>query len=307
MSIVVVGSVALDTIHTPSASHTDLVGGSAFYFALAAAHFNRVQVVAVVGDDFPAAQLALLEQRGVDLGGLIRAAGETFRWEGAYERDPNRRRTLSTRLGVFEQFHPRLPEAWRGGQALFLANIEPRLQLEVLAEAGAVGLVAVDTMNYWIARDPEMLGRVIARAHVLLINDEEARLLTGEDQLPRAAQAVRERGPEVVVIKKGAHGAAALGPWGWLLFPALPVTEVLDPTGAGDAFAGGLVGYLAGRDWRSRARFAEGMAIGTAVASLVVERFGVGGIAADRRPELRARCETLRAATGFEVPACLSA
>jgi sugar/nucleoside kinase (ribokinase family) len=277
MSIVVVGSVALDTIHTPSASHADLVGGSAFYFALAAAHFNQVQVVAVIGDDFPAAELALLERRGIDLAGLTRTQGATFRWEGVYEQDPNVRRTLSTRLGVFEQFHPRLPEAWRGAQALFLANIDPRLQLEVLAEAGEVDLVAVDTMNYWIARDPEALGRVIARAHVLLINDEEARLLTGETHLPRAAQAVRERGPQVVVIKKGAHGAAALGPWGWLLFPALPVAEVLDPTGAGDAFAGGFMGYLARSGVADSDHLRRAMVYGAAMGSFAVSQFGIRG------------------------------
>ncbi len=305
MSVVVVGSVALDTIHTPSSSHEDLVGGSAFYFSLAAAHFTTVRVVAVVGEDFPAQELAALERRGVDLGGLRRAGGPTFRWEGRYEEDPNVRRTLGTRLGVFEHFHPDLPATWRSGPALFLANIDPRLQLEVLTVAGDVGLVAVDTMNYWIARDPDTVGSVIARAHVLLINDEEARLLTGQTDVPRAAELIRGRGPEVVVIKKGAHGAAALGPWGWLLFPALPVRVVQDPTGAGDAFAGGLVGYLAGRDWRSRDRFAEGMALGTAVASLVVEHFGVGGIVADRSAELRARCLALRAAMAFELPGCL--
>jgi len=305
MSVVVVGSVALDTIHTPTCSHTDLVGGSAFYFSLAAAHFTTVRVVAVVGEDFPSEQLAALARRGVDLGGLRRASGPTFHWEGRYEQDPNVRRTLETRLGVFEHFHPDLPDAWRSGAALFLANIDPHLQLEVLAAGGEVGLIAVDTMNYWIARDPAAVARVIARAHVLLINDEEARLLTGETDVPRAAEVIRGRGPQVVVIKKGAHGAAALGPWGWLLFPALPVTAVQDPTGAGDAFAGGLVGYLAGQDWRSRARFAEGMAVGTALASLVVEQFGVQGILTDQRAALRARCLALHAATAFELPACL--
>jgi sugar/nucleoside kinase (ribokinase family) len=306
MSVVVVGSVALDTIHTPTRSHQDLVGGSAFYFSLAAAHFTRVRVVAVVGEDFPAAELAVLEGRGIDLGGLTRASGPTFRWEGRYEEDPNVRRTLGTRLGVFEDFHPRLPTAWRDASALFLANIDPALQLEVLAQVGQVELVAVDTMNYWITRDAAAVERVIARAHVLLINDEEARLLTGDAHVPRAAETIRARGPEVVVIKKGAHGAAALGPWGWLLFPAMPVATVQDPTGAGDAFAGGLVGYLAGRDWRSRDRFAEGMAVGTAVASLVVEQFGVRGIATDQRAELHARCSALRAAMAFVVPDCLA-
>jgi sugar/nucleoside kinase (ribokinase family) len=210
MSVVVVGSVALDTIHTPSSSHENLVGGSAFYFSLAAAHVTRVRVVAVVGDDFPAAELALLERRGVDLAGVARAKGPTFRWEGRYEEDPNIRRTLDTRLGVFEDFHPHLPADWRDGQALFLANIDPDLQREVLAEVGEVDLVAVDTMNYWITRDPAAVERVIASAHLLLINDEEAWLLTGDAHVPRAAAKIRDRGPEGVVIKKGAHGAAAL-------------------------------------------------------------------------------------------------
>ncbi len=302
MSIVVVGSVALDTIHTPQSSHRDLVGGSAFYFSLAASHFTDVKVVAVVGDDFAPAHVELLRVRGIDVAGLQQVEGRTFRWEGRYEDDPNVRQTLRTELGVFEDFHPVLPESYRGMSALFLANIDPRLQLEVLGAAGDVDLVAVDTMNFWITGNREMVDRVIERAQVLLVNDEEAHMLTADPSTVRAAEKIRAMGPTVVVVKKGAHGAAALGPWGWLLFPALPVNDVLDPTGAGDAFAGGLLGALNGVDWRQREAFATAMATGTAVASLVVERFGVDGIARRQPEQVRARCAALREAMRFEVP-----
>ncbi len=250
MSIVVVGSVALDTIHTPSSTHEELAGGSACYFSLAARHFRPVGVVAVVGEDFPQRHLDLLARRDIDLTGLAREPGRTFRWEGVYAEDPNQRRTLRTELGVFERFHPTLPEAYIGAEALFLANIEPNLQLEVLDAAGEIPLVAVDTMNFWIEGNRPAVDRVIARAQVLLINDEEAHLLTGTANPAVAAEQIRERGPEVVVIKKGAHGVAARGPWGWLVLPALPVTEVLDPTGAGDSFAGGSVSTSRSRGHR---------------------------------------------------------
>lgn len=302
MSVVVVGSVALDTIHTPTEMHADLLGGSAFYFSLAARHFTPVGVVAVVGDDFPAEHVELLTAREIDLSGFERAPGRTFRWEGRYEADPNKRTTLRTELGVFETFHPRLPEPYIGADALFLANIDPKLQLEVLAGAGEIPLVAVDTMNFWIDGQPETVREVIARAHVLLVNDEEAEMLTHRSNPAEAAEEILTMGPEVVVVKKGAHGAAARGPWGWRLFPSYPVLRVQDPTGAGDTFAGGLVGYLAGKDWRDPDRFSEGLALATSIASLVVEEFGVAGIAQPRPDDLKARCRELREAMRFNVP-----
>lgn len=302
MEIVVVGSVALDTIHTPLATRSDLLGGSAAYFSLAAVHLSPVGLVAVVGDDFPQSQVELLERRGIDLTGLERRRGATFCWEGEYQADMKSRRSIRTELGVFSDFRPALPPAYRGARALFLANIDPDLQLLVLEQVEKIPLVAVDTMNFWIEGKPDAVREVIGRADVLLVNDEEAELLTGLSNPVKAAAAIRKLGPEIVVVKQGPHGAAALGSWGWLLFPAVPVPEAKDPTGAGDAFAGGLIGYLAGKDWRDRDCFAQGMAVGTGVASLVVEEYGVGGIASERRADLAARCALLRNAMCFDFP-----
>jgi sugar/nucleoside kinase (ribokinase family) len=282
-----------------------LLGGSAAHFSLAAAHLARVGVVGVVGDDFPAPLWEQLAVRGIDLRGVERLPGATFAWEAEYAADMTRRRTLRTALGVFEGFRPTLPAAYRDTRALFLANIDPQLQLAVLDQTGAGPLIALDTMNFWIEGQPEAVRRVIARAHILLVNDEEAMLLSGLCDPHVAARRIREMGPEVVVVKKGPGGAAALGPWGWLLFPAVPVEILRDPTGAGDAFAGGLVGYLAGRDWRDRDRFAEGMAVGTALASLVVEDYGSAALRRARGGELTDRCALLRAAMHFEVPGIL--
>jgi sugar/nucleoside kinase (ribokinase family) len=305
MRTVAVGSVALDTIHARGEVHTDILGGSGAFFGLAAAHFGSVGLVAVVGDDFPAAHLARLRERGVDLGGLERAAGRTFRWEGSYAADLKDRRTLSTEVGVFAGFRPRLPESYRAPGALFLANIDPELQLDVLDQVAPRTLVAVDTMNYWIERKPEALRRVIRRADVLLVNDEEAALLTGHRTLAEAVEGLRAMGPSIALLKMGPHGVLVQGPWGWLAQPGLPLTTVADPTGAGDSFAGGLVGYLGGRAWRERATFAQAVAVGTAVASLSVEGVGVEGLARDRSADIRERCARLREMTDFEVPSAL--
>ena len=302
MRVVAVGSVALDTIHARGAAHADLLGGSASYFGLASIHFGPVGLVAVVGEDFPAAELTRLRDRGIDLQGLEQQAGRTFRWEGAYAADLKERRTLRTEEGVFAGFRPRLPEVYRRASALFLANIDPDLQLEVLSQAGSVPLIALDTMNYWITSKPSVLRSVIGKVHLLLINDEEAALLTGFTPLVDAIEALRGMGPPVIVVKKGPHGVLARGPWGWLALPALPVSGVTDPTGAGDSFAGGLVGFLAGGSWRERDAFAQALAMGTAVASLVVEDWGVDRLAQDRSAEIWARCGQLREMTRFDVP-----
>jgi sugar/nucleoside kinase (ribokinase family) len=302
MQVVAVGSVALDTIRIRGVSHPELLGGSASYFGLAAAHFGPVGLVGVVGEDFPEEHLGLLRSRGADLSGLERRAGRTFRWETEYADDVKSRRTLRTEEGVFRGYRPRLPDAYRDAAALFLANIDPDLQQVVLAQTGAVPLIAVDTMDYWIQGKPDSLAKVIEAAHVLLVNDEEAADLTGKGSLPEAIEALRARGPAAIVLKKGPHGVLALGPWGWLAMPGLPSTQVVDPTGAGDTFAGGLIGFLAGRDWRERDVFAPALAVATALASLAVEGIGVAGIARDCSAEIRSRCARLRAMTEFEVP-----
>jgi sugar/nucleoside kinase (ribokinase family) len=302
MQVVAVGSVALDTIRARGACHVERLGGSASYFGLAAAHFGPVGLVGVVGDDFPPEHLELLRARGADLRGLERRTGRTFRWETEYAEDLKERSTLRTEEGVFAGYGPRLPEDYRDAGALFLANIDPDLQRAVLAQAGSVPLIAADTMDYWIRGKPAALEAVIKAAHLLLVNDEEAVQLTGRSSQPEAIVALHERGPAVVVLKKGPHGVLALGPWGWLALPGLPLTTVVDPTGAGDAFAGGLIGFVAGRDWRQRDVFAPALAVATAIASLVVEEIGVGGLARDRGTEIRSRCARLREMTEFEVP-----
>jgi sugar/nucleoside kinase (ribokinase family) len=302
MRILVVGSVALDTIRTPDAIHRDLLGGSAAYAALAAIQFAAVDLVAVVGDDFPRACHELLAQRGIDLTALARVAGRTFRWDGEYDAELKERRTLSTEVGVFADFHPRLEPRHRDCDALLLGNIDPQLQLDVLRQVAQAPLTAVDTMNFWITGKPQPLADVLRFAHVLLINDEEARLLTGQSDIVRAAMTIHARGPAVVVVKKGPHGVAALGPWGWIALPAVPISGVQDPTGAGDAFAGGLIGYLAGRDWRRRDIFATALAVATSMASLAVEAFGVTGLARARREDMLTRCAQLHALTHFDLP-----
>ncbi len=302
IDIVVVGSVALDTIRTPQSVGRDLLGGSAAYFSLAAGGLAKVGVVAVVGDDFPEEHLTLLRAHGVDLRGLERRSGPTFRWEGEYGESLKERRSLRTELGVFGDFHPRLPAGYRNAEVLFLANIQPELQLEVLASAGDVKLVAVDTMDFWIRGNPEALRKVVSKSDLLLLNDEEAALLTGIHALPEAAAAVRAMGPQIVVIKKGPHGVVALGPWGWLALPALPVNDVRDPTGAGDSFAGGLLGYLAGHDWRQRDACATALSVGTATGSCAVEGTGVTALALLTSTGIRERCRRLREITHFRLP-----
>jgi len=302
MRVVIVGSVALDTIRTPGAVRADLLGGSASYASLAARFFARPAIVAVVGDDFPAADWETLAEAGVDLAGVERASGPTFRWDGSYDASLKERVTLRTEVGVFGAFRPVLPEPVRGAEALLLGNIDPALQEGVLAQMPAVALSAIDTMNYWIGSAREALLAVLPRVHLLLLNDEEARELTGEADLVRASLAALRLGAEVIVIKRGPNGVTACGPWGWLALPALPLESVVDPTGAGDAFAGGLVGCLAGRDWRRRDAFACALAAGTALASLSVEAFGVAGLARADARAVAERCRMLGELCRFDPP-----
>ena len=280
MSILVVGSVAYDSIETPGDRRERLLGGSASYFCLAASRFAPVRLVGVVGSDFRHRDLELLAGRA-DLAGLERADGPTFHWAGRYHLDLIERDTLLTELGVFADFAPRIPETWRDTPYLFLANIQPELQLRVLEMLQAPRLVVLDTMNLWIENARADLLEVLARVHVLLVNDSEARLLTGERSLGRAARAIAELGPERVVIKKGEHGALLFGRDSLLSVPGLVLPRVVDPTGAGDSFAGGFVGSLAragiGAD-DDDAPFRQAMLDGTVAASFCPEGFGVEGL-----------------------------
>ncbi len=303
MGVLVVGSVALDSVRTPHGEVREALGGSASYFALAARHFTEVQVVAVVGEDFPVASLELLRAGGVDTGGLVVQAGRTFRWAGEYGADLAYARTLATELNVFAGFHPALSPAQRRARTVFLANIDPGLQLEVLAQVESPRLVACDTMNYWIEAKREALLEVLRRVDVCLLNDAEARQLTGEAQLPRAARRLLEMGLRRLVIKKGEHGALFVSPDDRFFCPAYPHEQLVDPTGAGDSFAGGFLGYLDRESGAPAPPFRQAMVCGTALASLSVEAFSPRRLAETTRQEIAERVRALRALSQVpEIP-----
>jgi sugar/nucleoside kinase (ribokinase family) len=281
MAILVVGSVAYDTIETPHDRRERLLGGSASYFAIAARQYGPIRTVGVVGDDFRAEDLDLLAANGADVSGVVRTAGPTFHWSGRYHADLIERDTLLTELGVFADFRPAVPDAWRSSEYLFLANIHPELQRHVLEQLAGPRLIVLDTMNLWIGTTREALLEVLERVDVLLVNDGEARQLTEEASLARAARAIQTLGPARVVVKKGEHGALFFGPDGILAVPGLPLEKVVDPTGAGDSFAGGFVGALAAAGVDRAApddRFRRAMLTGSAVASFCPEDFGVAGL-----------------------------
>lgn len=287
--LVVVGSIGLDTIATPAASCRDVLGGSVSYACVAGSFFTRVGLVGVVGTDFPGRHLRMFRRCGIDLQGLQQVRGRTFRWSGVYEWNMNHRRTLSTHLNVFASFAPELPPAYRNSPFLFLANIAPELQLHVLSQVRKPRLVAADTMDLWINTARPALRRLISRVHMLLLNDSEARELTGEDHLIKAARIILTWGPRYVVIKKGEHGSMLFSGRQVYLAPAYPVDEVHDPTGAGDAFAGGLMGYLAGRSRLDQATVCRAIRYGSVVASLAVESFSLGRLLRSSRAEVEKR------------------
>lgn len=293
MELLVVGSIALDTVETPDDRREEVLGGSACYVAVAASRFARTGIIAVVGDDFPTRYTELLERSGVDTSGLGVQHGRTFRWSGRYHRNMNQRDTLSTELGVFEDFDPVFPARARSARALFLGNIDPALQLEVLEQAGSARLVGLDTMNYWIDGTPETLARVLRRVDILLINDEEARSLAGEHNLRAAARAIFEMGPRYLVIKRGEYGALLLGKDELFSVPALLLDEVHDPTGAGDSFAGGFMGYLAKVGELSPSGLRQAMLMGTVTASFAVQDFSLDGLLSLDQPAFDARYHEL--------------
>jgi len=299
-SLLVVGSVALDSVETPQESRDDVLGGSASFFSAVATLLGPVRLVAVVGEDFPEQHVTFLRERGVDLSGLQRAAGKTFRWRGRYLQDMVGRETLETRLNVFEQFEPRLTQDFRGSDFVFLANIHPALQLGVLDQVEQPTLVACDTMNLWIETQRPTLEQVLRRVDILLINDEEAVLLTKERNLLRAAAKVRELGPSKVIIKRGDAGALLFDDVGTFWAPAFPIDPIIDPTGAGDSFAGGLVSFLAHGKDLSPAGLRQAMIYGAAVASFCVEDFSLDRFRTLSRDELAARCRAFGDLTRFD-------
>jgi len=277
MSLVVVGSVALDSVYTPFGETADALGGSAVHFSMAASLLHPVHVVGVIGSDYPVDQLERLRGRGIDWSGVERAEGESFRWKGKYSYDLQSRETLETRLGVFAAFKPRLPDEWRSAKYLFLGNIDPALQIDVLEQIAAPELVVCDTMNYWIqGRRPELL-ELLRRVDVLLVNDGEARELSGQWNIHKAGRWILKQGPKRVVIKQGEYGALLMEPGRTFYVPAYPLEEVFDPTGAGDAFAGGFMGYLARVGSAAPEQMRRAMVYGSTMGSFAVEGFGIKG------------------------------
>lgn len=289
VSLVVVGSLALDTIATPAATREDVLGGSVSYACASASFFTRTGMVGIAGADFPDAGLEQFRKFGIDLQGLHQVPGKTFRWSGVYEQNMNNRRTLCTELNVFADFSPDLPEAYRRSPFLFLANIAPALQLRVLGQIHKPRFVAADTMDLWIKTARDSLMQLIAKVDLLLINDAEARHLTGKEHLVQAARQVLEWGPRYVIVKKGEHGSMLFSKSGAILVPAYPVEDVQDPTGAGDSFAGGFMGCLANAGKITEAAVRRAMAVGTVVASFAVEAFGLDRLATVTRADIDAR------------------
>lgn len=300
MSILVVGSVALDTVETPFGRAERVLGGSANYFAAAASLFGGVKVVGVIGDDYPTADLDFLAERGVDFSGVVRAPGESFSWSGQYSFDLNHRDTLETRLGVFADFQPEIPEAFRRSRFVFLGNIDPVLQLRVLDQVEDPAMVACDTMNFWIEGRRGPLLEVLGRVDVVFMNDAEARQLSGEHNLLRAARWIQGLGARYVVLKKGEHGAILYGP-DWLFFaPGYPLEEVFDPTGAGDAFAGGFLGSLVAEAAVDRNALRRAVVYGSAAGSYAVESFSVDRFRGLDALDLMQRVREFQEMTAFE-------
>jgi len=300
MSLLVVGSVALDSVETPFGKADEVLGGSATYFSASASHQAPVQLVGVVGDDYPVDRLEALRARGIDLAGLESAEGESFRWRGRYRHDLNSAETLETRLGVFSHFRPKLPEQFRSAQYVFLANIDPRLQLQVLEQVEKPKFVACDTMNFWIESRRGDLLDLLGKVDLITLNDGEARQLTEQANLVQAARWIMARGPKTVLIKKGEHGAFMFTPESIFYAPAFPLEAVFDPTGAGDSFAGGFMGYLARTDDLSDANLRRAVVIGSAMGSFVVEAFSITRLLSVTRDDIDRRVADFHRLVSFD-------
>ena len=301
MGVLVVGSVALDSVKTPFGEVRDALGGSATFFSVAAAYFTEVAMVAVVGSDFPEKHIDLLNSRGIDTSGLLVEEGETFRWAGVYGRDLNDRETLETRLNVFEAFRPDIPERLAASEFVFLANIDPELQLSVLEQVDEPRLVACDTMDFWIEGKREALRALMEKVDIMMMNDAECRMLAGEPNLIKAARAVLEMGPKTIVVKKGEHGALLADRDCFFSAPAYPCEDVFDPTGAGDSFAGGFMGYLSRMRDVSTASVRRAVIFGTVMASFCVEEFSVDGMTSLDLADIERRFQVLKELSHFET------
>ena len=305
MTVLVVGSIALDSVETPFGRAENVLGGSAVFFAASASLLTDVQMVGVVGSDYPVDQLDVLAERGVDLTGIERAQGESFRWRGRYRHDLNTAETLETRLGVFSHFRPKIPEAFRDAPFVFLGNIDPRLQLDVLQQVHKPQLVACDTMNFWIESRRSDLLELLGHVDLITLNDAEARQLTEEANLVKAARWIQSHGPKTVIIKKGEHGALMFGPRSVFFSPAFPLENVFDPTGAGDSFAGGFIGYLARCGMVNDTNLRRAVVYGSAMGSFAVERFSITRFLEISESDIAARVQEFHRLVSIEqeIPA----
>jgi cytidine kinase len=299
MSVLVVGSTALDSIKTPTAENPRLLGGSASHAAVAASFFTTVSLVGIVGDDFPRKYVQLYRRHRINLDGLQIAPGKTFHWSGEYELNMNNRRTLTTELGVFETFSPKLPESLQRTPYVLLANIAPTLQHHVLDQVQRPRFVIADTMDLWINIALPDLLKLLRRVDAFVLNDGEARLLTREENLLAALRKLHRLGPKYVILKKGEHGSMLSSPEGLFVAPAFPLSRVLDPTGAGDSFVGGLLGYIASRPGSVQSKLRRGIIYGTAVASFCCEGFGLMRTTRVTRAAIEERVEALRKMAQF--------
>lgn len=299
MSVLVVGTVAFDSIETPSGSAERILGGSAAYFALGASYFAPVRMVGVIGQDFPQDYLDLFTQRGIDIAGIKREAGDTFHWRGRYHEDINQRDTIELHLNVLAGFQPKLPDAYRDSEYVFLGNIDPLIQMDVVEQMRHMKLLALDTMDYWIGASNDALRKVLQRVEMLVLNDSEARLLSGYDNIVKAARAILRMGPKMVLIKRGEYGVLQFSDSAVFATPAYPLEEVFDPTGAGDSFAGGLMGQLARTGDLTQGSLRRAIVYGSVVASFTVEDFGVKRLAGLTLPEIEERYQRFVELTDF--------
>ncbi|MEW6599852.1 MAG: PfkB family carbohydrate kinase [Nitrospirota bacterium] len=300
MSLVVVGSVAFDSVKTPFGEVDEVLGGSATYFSTAASYFTDVSIVAVVGTDFPDKHLKFLKSRKIDIEGIERSEGKTFRWKGEYGYELNEARTLDTQLNVFQSFKPKLPESYKDKKVVFLANIDPDLQRDVLSQVKNPSLVACDTMNFWIGGKKDSLLKTLKLVDILLINDGEARELSGEPNLVKAANFILSLGPRTLIIKRGEYGALMFSHNKVFAAPAYPLEAVFDPTGAGDCFAGGFMGYLTNTMNFEEANIRKAIIFGSVMASYNVEAFSLEKIKSLDYSEIESRYQEFKRLTHFE-------
>mgnify|MGYP001333177990 CR=1 FL=1 len=299
-SILVVGSVAFDSVKTPFGEATNVLGGSATYFSVSASYFSPVNVVGVIGSDFTGDHKAIFKRHNIDTSGLVQADGKTFRWKGQYGLELNEAETIDTQLNVLETFDPDIPDSYKEADFVFLGNIDPVLQVKVLDQIKNPRLVACDTMNFWINAKLDDLKQTLKRIDLLVINDGEAQLLSGETNLVQAAKKIRDMGPERLIIKRGEYGVLAFNKDSIFAAPAFPLEEVADPTGAGDTFAGGLMGHLARADELNDSTLRQAIVFGSVMASFNVEEFSLNKLSKLTNNEIQGRFEQFKKLTHFE-------